>query len=53
MTMIYWDKTGPLVRYENGVLLISDLTPEIKTKWRIGRLEMMCLAFRAFIAAVR
>jgi hypothetical protein len=50
---IFWHQTGPLVRYENGVLYIENLNPEMKTKWRMSRSEMLRFGWRSIIAALR
>lgn len=36
---IFWAPEGPLLKFEDGVLKIEDLNPEIKTKWRLTRIE--------------
>lgn len=52
MTTIFWHPTGPLVRYNKGVLEISDLNPEISTKWRMSRWEMLVCGVRFIFASV-
>lgn len=49
---LFWDPTGPLMRYAKGVLRIEDLNPELSTNWRMSRLEMFTLGVRAIIAAL-
>lgn len=53
MTTIYMDHAGPLVRYGDGLLHIEDLNPEVKTKWRMSRGEMLRFAWRCAVAALR
>jgi hypothetical protein len=48
---IFWDRTGPLIRYQSGVLLIEDLNPHITTRWRMSRFERFMVGLR-FIASV-
>ena len=52
MTLLFrnW---GPLVQYRAGTLHISDLNPEINTKWQMGRMEMLRLGWRCIVAAFR
>ena len=42
-----------MVKYETGLLYIEDLNPEIKTKWRMSRGEMLRFGWRCLVAAVR
>lgn len=49
---LYWHETGPLVKYRDGTLFISDLNPEMATRWRMSRAEMFKLGFRAIRAAI-
>ena len=50
---LFWHPTGPLVRFDDGMLRIHDLNPEVETRWRMSRVEMMKLGFRCFWAALR
>ena len=50
---IFWHPTGPLMRYENGALQIEDLNPEIKTQWRMTRMERLRAGFRLMLASLR
>lgn len=52
MKTLYFDNTGPLVRYDGEMLFISDLNPEIETRWRMGRTEMFLFGVRAIVAAL-
>jgi hypothetical protein len=49
---IYSDKTGPLLRYEKDTLCIEDLNPQIKTRWRMSRSEMVRIGLRCIWAAI-
>jgi hypothetical protein len=49
---LFWDQTGPLMRYADGILHIEDLNPEFKTKWRMSRWEMFRLGWRCIRAAL-
>lgn len=50
--IIFTDETGPLVRYDGSLLTISDLNPEIETRWRMSRFEMVRFGIRALLAAL-
>ena len=50
---LFFDHAGPLLRYENGVLRISDLNPEMETRWRMTRSEMLRLSWRCLLASLR
>jgi hypothetical protein len=51
MTMtIFSDHAGPLLQYQHGVLLIEDLNPQMKTRWRMSRRERFMVGLR-FIAS--
>jgi hypothetical protein len=52
MTLFYVP-SGPLVRYGKGILQIQNLNPEIKTQWRMSRLEMLSFGMRVLYAALR
>jgi hypothetical protein len=32
MITLFWDKTGPKLTYDDGILHISDLNPEVETR---------------------
>jgi hypothetical protein len=42
-----------MMKYENGLLRIEDLNPELKTQWRMSRAEMAILALKCFLAALK
>lgn len=48
---IYWDKTGPLVKYDGSLLVIEDLNPEVRTQWRMSRWDMIRTGLRFILAA--
>lgn len=50
--IIYFNKTGPLMRYRKGSLIIEDLNPVIQTSWAMKRIEMLGIAWRCFRAAL-
>ena len=50
---LFWNSAGPLIRYAEGILHVEDLNPEVKTKWRMSRIEMVALGWRCIIAAIR
>jgi hypothetical protein len=50
---LFYHPAGPLVTYREGMLLISDLNPEVSTKWRMSRAEMLGFAWRCLVAACR
>lgn len=49
---LFWDPTGPLLRYELGYLEIHDLNPEHKVHWKVSRWELTKIALKALLAAV-
>lgn len=50
---LYWDATGLQLRYENGVLTVEDLNPQLQTRWRMSRKEIFILGCRCLLAAMR
>jgi len=50
---LFWNPTGPLVTYQNGILYVADLNPETTTKWAMSRWEMFKLGLACLGAAVR
>jgi len=52
MKTIFFDQTGPLIRYDVGseTLHIDDLNPSLTTRWKMTRWEMIRTGWR-FIAA--
>lgn len=50
---LFWHPTGPLLKYTDKMLYIEDLNPQINTRWRMSRWEMLRLGCRCIWAAVR
>jgi hypothetical protein len=50
---LFWHQTGPLMKYEAGFLHVEDLNPEVKTHWRMSRLEMLRLGWMCVVASIR
>lgn len=48
---LFWHPTGPRIRYADGTLLVEDLNPEVATKWRMSRGEMLALGWHCIVAA--
>lgn len=44
--IIYIHGTGPLIQYDEGQLIVSDLNPETMTRWRISRLDRLKAGLR-------
>jgi hypothetical protein len=49
---LFWHQTGPLLRYQAGMLEVEDLNPELKTKWTMSRAEMLLLGWRCIVAGL-
>jgi hypothetical protein len=50
---LFYAPCGPLMTYREGLLKISDLNPEIATKWQMSRWEMFRMGWRCIVAACR
>ena len=50
---LFWHPGGPLMRYEHGVLIVEDLNPEIKTRWRMTRIERLRAGFWMMLSALK
>ncbi|MGY3615679.1 hypothetical protein [Bradyrhizobium sp. USDA 10063] len=50
---LFWHQSGPLVKYEDGMLRVEDLNPEVKTRWCMSRIEMLRLGWRCIVASLR
>jgi hypothetical protein len=50
--LLFYDPTGPLIQYADGMIEIHDLNPEIYTCWRMSRMEMLRLGWRCILAAL-
>lgn len=51
--ILFYGLSVPLIRYERGTLLIEELNPQVRIQWRMSRGEMLGLALRCLIAALR
>ena len=51
--LLLFHNTGPMIRYENGLLLINDLNPESKMQWRMSRWEMFKLGCMCMLTVLR
>jgi hypothetical protein len=49
---LFFDQSGPLIRYADRTLYIEDINPEVKIKWSITRGEMFKLGLRCIRAAL-
>jgi hypothetical protein len=49
---IFSDHAGPLLQYWHGVLLIEDLNPQMKTRWRMSRIERLVVGLRFIASAI-
>jgi hypothetical protein len=50
---LFSDATGPYMRYDNGVLHISDLNPQQNMYWNMSRWEMFCVGLRCIWSSLR
>jgi hypothetical protein len=50
---LFRDKTGPMIKYEYGVMHIRDLNPEHNMTWRMTRMDMFRLGFKCLLASLR
>jgi hypothetical protein len=51
MITLFWDKTGPKLTYDDGVMRISGFNPEMERAWRMSRWDMLKLGWRCIRAA--
>jgi len=52
MKILYWHPTaGHCLSYRGGVILIEDLNPQIKTKWRMTPWERFRTGWRLMLTA--
>jgi hypothetical protein len=49
---LFWHQSGPLIRYNSGMLEVEDLNPEVRTKWTMSRMEMLRLGWRCIVAGL-
>ena len=53
MNILLMQPEGPMVRYTHDrMLMVDDLNPEIKTKWRMSRGEMFRFGWNCIMAAI-
>jgi hypothetical protein len=50
---LFWQQTGPLMKYDAGLLQVEDLNPQMKTQWRMSRMEMLVLGIKCLWAAIK
>lgn len=50
---LFWDQTGPLVKYDGETLTIDDLNPEQHMCWRVSRWELFKLGMKAIAASFK
>lgn len=50
---LFWHPTGPKLTYREGVLHVSDLNPQVETRWTMSRAEMLALGWRCIRAALK
>jgi hypothetical protein len=49
---LFWAKTGALIRYDDGMLYVENLNPQVRTRWRMSRMDMFRLGLRCIRAAL-
>lgn len=49
---LFVHQTGPLVQFDGNFLCIEDLNPQVKTRWRMSRREMLAFGFKSIWAAL-
>lgn len=53
MNILYMHPTGPMMRVDSEhVLHIEDLNPEIRTRWKMSRWELLALGWNMMMAAI-
>lgn len=56
--VLYMHTQGPLLEFQRytgkraGVLTVQNLNPWVDTSWRMSRMDMLRLAWRAFLVAI-
>lgn len=48
---LFFHPAGPLVSYDDGMIVVENLNPEVSTRWRMSRAEMLRFAWRCAVAA--
>ena len=51
MQTLMFKPEGPLVQYQHDTLIIEDLNPEFKTRWRLSPTELMMFGWCCIWAA--
>lgn len=51
--LLFFDSCGPMVQYGNKTLYVSDLNPEISTKWQMSRYEMFVFGLKCLFASLK
>ena len=51
-SVLFFHPSGPMMHYHAGLLTISDLNPEMETRWTMSRTEMLRLGLRCIVAAL-
>lgn len=49
---LFWDQTGPLIKYSSGALVIEDLNPENSICFRMSRWELIRLGLWCLLGAI-
>lgn len=52
-TTVLFTNWGPHVWHDGQLLHVEDINPPLETKWRLTRGEMLRMAWRLVVAAVR
>ena len=50
---LFWHQTGPMIRYEHGILCVESLNPQSAVRFRMSRFEMIKLGLRCLLATLR
>lgn len=48
---LFFDFSGPLVEYSDGMLRVEDLNPHVQTQWRMSRWDLFKFGLRALLVA--
>jgi hypothetical protein len=50
---LFWHGSGPKIAYSDGMIVVENLNPQVKTRWRMSRAEMFKLGWACIRAAMR
>jgi hypothetical protein len=50
---LFHDAAGPLLSYKDRTFYVSDLNPQLDTKWRMSRREMWAFGWRCVWASIK